>query len=52
MLAFLFNWRVWGVIFIAFMLYKHPGSSANLVHQGLGKLSHAGDSLSAFVSHL
>lgn len=51
-MGWIFNWRLWAVIFVGFMLYKHPGSSADIVHQGLGKLSHAGDSLGTFVSRL
>lgn len=46
------SWQFWAVAFIAFVLYAHPDRAARIVHHGLGALSHAGNSLSAFVSSL
>lgn len=38
--------------FVIFYLLKSPGSAAHVVHNALGGLSSAGDSLSRFVNAL
>jgi hypothetical protein len=52
MLGFIFNWRVWAVVFVAYFLYTAPGAAAAKVHQGLGVASNAGHALAVFVNRL
>lgn len=51
-MGWIFNWRVWLVVFIGYFLFNAPASAAAKVHQGFGVVSHAGDSLTTFVNHL
>jgi hypothetical protein len=51
-MGWLFNWRLWLVIFIGFYLYTNPGGAARTVHKAQGGLSKAGHSLSVFVNRL
>ena len=51
-MGLLFNWRFWAVIFVAYFLYTAPASAAAKVHQGIGVVSGAGDSLRTFVNRL
>lgn len=51
-MGWLFNWRVWLIVFVAYFLYTSPSAAAAKVHQGLGVVSNAGDSLSTFVNRL
>jgi hypothetical protein len=51
-MAWIFNLRLWLLIFVIFMLVYRPHTSAGLVHKGIGTVQHAGDGLATFVSDL
>lgn len=51
-MGWIFNWRVWAIVFVCFYLYTNPAGAAGTVHKAEGHLGKAGRSLSAFVDRL